>query len=607
MPSTPRARFVNPRLGIYFSIFASLFAGLFLVVLILEELGASSVALRAAMLGAPLMLYVAIGLGAPAREPREFFASGRRVPAVYAGLALAMTALGGTGLVALAGIFFAAGFDALCLVTGGLAGFVVMGVLLAPFLRKYGAFTIPAYLGRRFDSPVLRLASAALFAAPVLLMLTAEIKIGAGAAAALGGGAPELVMIALCAATVVAAVGLGGMRAAAWSGAAKLIAGLMALMAPVATIAVLKTNLPLPQLTTGPLLRALTRREAAQGFDGAAAPVFQFDLPGEGFVVAAKPFATAFGAIGSGAFLLATFSVMAGVAAAPWLLPRLATTPGVYEARKSLGWATFFFGVVMLTLAAIGIFMRDAVMELAQAGGGPPWWLGHLQALGFAAVDTSVSSHAMTSVGFPRDKVLFSLPSAAGMPDAMLYLALAGGLAVALAGAASAAVALAGIAAEDIAAGLARAPAPPESRIFMARAALLGAVAAGAILAAISSADPLKLLLWALALTGSSAFPVLVLSIWWKGLNAFGALAGLASGFAVAMIAIFAHELGLVALHGGLAPAFGAPAAALAAVLVSLTTPAPSAETLDLLGDIRVAGGETIHDREARIRQTVRA
>ena len=90
------------------------------------------------MLLGPLVLYAAIGLCVPTQEPLEFFAAGRRVPAGYTGLGIGVAALGATGMVAITGVFFLIGFDALCLMIGGLAGFVIMAVMLAPFFRKFG-------------------------------------------------------------------------------------------------------------------------------------------------------------------------------------------------------------------------------------------------------------------------------------------------------------------------------------------------------------------------------------------------------------------------------------------------------------------------------------
>ena len=108
----------------------------------------------------------------------EFFAAGRRVPAGYTGLGIAGATMGATGIVAMTGVFFLIGFDALCLVIGGLAGFVIMAVMLAPFFRKFGMFTVPSYLGRRFESRAVRLLSAGLISVPILLLLAAELRHG---------------------------------------------------------------------------------------------------------------------------------------------------------------------------------------------------------------------------------------------------------------------------------------------------------------------------------------------------------------------------------------------------------------------------------------------
>ena len=169
---------VNPRLGTYFSIFAALFAALFLLALILEQLSVSDGGLRLALLFGPFLLYAAIGLSTATQDTLGYFAAGRRVPAGYTGLILAMSAVGSTFLVAATGVFFFAGFDALVLLIGGLSGFVVMAMVLAPFYRKFGAYTVPSYLGRRFESKTLRIVSAMVAAVPILLVLAAELRLG---------------------------------------------------------------------------------------------------------------------------------------------------------------------------------------------------------------------------------------------------------------------------------------------------------------------------------------------------------------------------------------------------------------------------------------------
>ena len=602
MTFVPRARLVNPRLGTYFGIFASAFAGLFFMLLILEQLGAADDTLRWAMLVGPLVLYAAIGVASFTRSPLEYFAAGRRVPAVYAGLGLAVTAMGATGLVAFTGLFFLIGFDALCLVFGGLGGFVAMATLLAPFLRKIGTFTVPSYLGRRFESRALRVTAAALLAVPMLLVLAAELRMGAYAAGWLTGR-PEGMMIGLLVLALLVALSLGGMRSLAWSSVAQAIAMALALMVPVAIFATITTNLPLPQLTHGPVLRGLVRAEVVQGVPLPVASPLSFGLPGEGLMPIAKRYAAPFGIVGPLAFFFATLTIMAGIAAAPWLLPRVATTPGVYEARKSLGWATLFFGVIMLTISGVAVFMRDVISDMTMATGATkaPEWFAELRALGIADVDQGSTRLAVTSLSFRRDGILFGLPVAGQMPAVLLYLVISSAVAAALAACGAVVTALAQVVAEDIINGLSWEPPSDSVRLGIAQGTLGVTAALGGMVALAAPTDPLRLLLWSLASTASAAFPVLVLSVWWKRINAFGAMAGLIAGFAVAILAILGSEAHRLAVDSALAGAFGIPAGIIATLAVSLATPRPDRSLLDLVHEIRSPGGEIVYDREMRL------
>lgn len=601
MTFMPRTRLVNPRLGTYFGIFTSAFVAVVIMLAMLERLGLPAGWVRAAMLAVPLMLYAAIGAGSFTREPIEYFAAGRRVPAGYGGIGLSLTALGGTGVVGIAGGLFIVGYDALCLAIGALAGFVVMAVLLAPFIRKFGAYTVPSYLGRRFESKVLRLAAAGTLSVPMLLMLSAELHVGAAAASGLTGWPTAASTFALAIALVVV-LAAGGVRALTWSSVAQCIAVLLAIIVPVAIVGVYLTNFPLAQLSHGPSLRSLTRFEQLQGMPIVIAPPWAFDLPGEGIQAMAKRFAQPFGNVGPAAFVAATLTIMAGVSAAPWLLPRVAAAPGVYEARKSIGWATFYFGILLLTLSAAAGFMRFYIMDLTgEAAAVVPSWLRALVDLGIASVDVPGGKLTVNGIALSRDGVLYALTLAARLPPIILYLVYAGIVAVTLAAAGAAAATLGNILAEDVVNGLTWEIESEHFRVHVARAGLVVAALLGALIAVVAPTDPLRLLLWALALTGSTAFPVLVLSIWWKRINALGALAGVVTGFAVAVLAIVAGEANWIGLDGGLAAVFGIPASLAAAIVASLLTPPPSRHVLELVRDIRVPGGEILYDREMRL------
>src|SRR5262249_30439004 len=148
-------------------------------------------------------------------------------------------------------------------------------------------------------------------------------------------------------------------------------------------------------------------------------------------------------------------------------------------------------------------------------------------------------------LSFKRDAVLFALPISARFPAVLQHLALAGGLAATLVGATGAIIALANVLAEDGIEGLLWEPPPADVRLKIARLSIAAVTIVACFMAIAVPADPLDLVLWGLALSASSAFPVLVLSIWWKRLNSFGALVGMLTGFSVAVIAILMGEAGL--------------------------------------------------------------
>ncbi len=615
MSSLQRTRLVNPRLGNYFSIFLAAFLALALLALMAEQLGLPLSMVRWASLLAPLALYGAIGVASWTEDPLDFFAAGRRVPAFFTGLGLAVATLGGTGLVALTGLFFINGFDAWCIANGITAGFVAMAILIAPYFRKFGNFSVPSYLGRRFESKTVRVIAAALLTVPILLVVMAEIRIllfaagwliappkinpqGELTAGPMAG--PIGIIVAI---TLTTTIIFGGMRAIGWSGTAAAIAALVALLVPSVIVATMTTNLPLPQFSHGPILRVIGRIEAQAGLPIVVLPAFAFDLAGNGFETLARRSTRPFGSVGVASYILMGLTLMAGVASAPWLLPRANMTPSVYETRKSYGWAMFILGVLLLTVASAAVFMRDlALVQLVDKDpANLPGWFRTLINLGAASFDPTAVRLQPGSIAFKRDSILASLPIAAELPATITYLALAGIVAAALVGATTAIQALATVIAEDGVNGLRWEPLPARVRLLVARAALAGVAVVGTWAAAIVPADPLTLLFWAFALSGSTAFPVLVLSIWWKRINMLGALAGLTVGFAIAVIAILAGQTAWFGVHSAMAGVFAIPASFAAAIITTYLTPAPSRHVLESVRDMRVPGGETLHDREQRL------
>jgi cation/acetate symporter len=509
--------------------------------------------------------------------------------------------LGATGIACATGALFVVGFDAIWLMTGALAGYVIMAVLLAPFFRKFGAFTLPTFLGRRFESRNVRIISAALLSVPTLLMLAAELSIGAKAIEWLiGEGRPMAMAIIVLA--VIGGLAFGGMRSLTWTSVATGAAAILALLVPVTIISVLLGYLPVPQFSHGPMIRALGRSEAVAGIPIVLQSPLALQLPFDGLQAIAKRFYEPYGAVGPLAYALATLTTMMGVAAAPWVLPRVATTPGVYEARKALGWATFFFGSLMITAVTIAVFMRHYLMQAAGASiASPPEWLRSLITLRMAEMSTRGNKLAAADISIDRDSIVLALPHAAGLPDVFAFLAAAGIIAAAFAAASAAALALAAMLSEDIVNGLSWQPSAAPIRLGTARVMVVIVVAFGGLVALLAKGDALKLLLWALALTASAGFPVLVASIWWKRINQYGAFAGIVTGFSVATLMILASEAEIIGLSSALAAIVGVPAGIAALISVSKLTLPPTRHSLELVRDVRVPGGEILYDREMRI------
>jgi cation/acetate symporter len=256
-----------------------------------------------------------------------------------------------------------------------------------------------------------------------------------------------------------------------------------------------------------------------------------------------------------------------------------------------------------LTLPAVAVYLRALVLDqvVGHPGDSLPVWFQLLQQAGIARIEAKTQVVRLAGIGFERDAVLFALPIAAGFPQVIVYLALAGALAAALAALASSLVAIGGILAEDIVYGLPDETAPDAARIGTARVAMLGAAFVTTWLAIAAPADPLQLFLWSLTLSASASFPVLLLAIWVKRTNAWGALAGMVTGFVVAVFTMLLGETGAIGLPSALAGVVGLPLAFVAALGATRLTPAPGRHALDIVREVRVPGGETLYDRELRL------
>lgn len=606
---TPQNQYrpVNPRLGTHYATFASAIAAVVLVLAMVEQLGARKLWLSHVMIAAPLVLYITVAAITRTVDLHEFFSAGRRVPAVFGGLSLAATAIGGAGFFALTGCLYLIGFDALCLLLGWLAGFAVCTALFTPYLRKSGAYTLPAFFRQRFASPAAGAAAAILLLPPVLLLLAAELRIGAFVASLFVSVSFETAVSAGAAIVAILAI-LGGMRSVSWTQCSLYIVVIGAFLLPLAILSVQLTNLPLPQLTYSWLFDDLSAREMAAGAVETRPTELELALPGERPQAALKPFLQQFGAISETNFLMLVFCFMAGTAAMPSLLMRAGTAPSVFEARRAIGWGMLFLGLFLISIPAYAAFTKFLMLEeLASAGAASPDWVIGLREAGLADFldRDNDGQFGVREMLMSRDGVTLSLPIMAGYPFVIAALVAVGGISATLAAAAAHTLAAGASVSEDLLQGLLPGPATPGKRLLAARLGVIAAAAGAALFVSQRDFDILPFIAWSMSLAGSAFLPALALAIWWPRMTALGVLAAMLAGFAVAAGNIALTATGVspdwFGLSNLVAGVYGAPAGFAAGVGVSYLTGPPPAATVKMAEEIRDPSGETIQDRAVRL------
>ena len=594
----------NPHLGAYYGIVTSAFVSLVIVLAMLEQLGWNEALIADAMIAVPLVLNLVIAVGSHTLDVEDFFTSGRRVPPVFNGFALAATAVGGVGFFAYTGTVFFLGFDALAIGLGWTAGLLLEAVLFAPYLHKAGSYTLPSFLGHRFRSRYLRMAASVLQLPPTALLLAAEMKIAAMVAALFLPLAYSLAVI-LVAVVVAASVLLGGMRSLTWTGSAEFITGAVGFAAPLIVVSIMLTNLPAPQFTYGEALSSLHDAEITTGLTPTKPDEATSPLPGSALQPVTKPFLEPFGDLSAMDFSVLFLSLALGTAALPSLLVRSGATGSAGDQRRAVAWALLLVALFATTAPAIAAFAKLLIFQgMAQApASSPPAWVGeltarHLLQLGDGNGDGAIGASELR-VG--RDSIVVALPLVMKLPYVLTALIAASGMAVALAAAGSHLFTLSASLAEDLYRVIdRRSSALPR---LMAAWAAIGASALGAcVFLLIADFDPLHAALTAFAFAGSTFFAPLLLAIWWPRCTMFGAFSALGVGFVVVVAAavISASGMGPLGITTAMASIIGSVLGLLTGIAASFFRSRPSEAEIAYCEEMRDPEGEAIYDRAQR-------
>lgn len=568
-----------------------------------------------AALGLSAVGYIAIAAATGSRLVTDHLVAGRSVPPFLNGLAAMAHWLTGVLFFGLAGLLFNLGHDGLALVIGWTGGFVLIAVLIAPYLQKSGALTVPDFLGRRYGGAMPRLLGVFVLIVVGGGLLVAQMQVAGTVIER--AAAPVLPVIGysagvwLTAGIVLLCVFPGGMLSVSWTQIAQGALILGGILAPAVWMAADLTGMPVPQIALGEVLGGTGNAEAALGIAPGHAAPFTEAAPGDPIT-------------SRGDFLALAVTVMLGTAASPALLPRFLTTSRVSGARASAGWALLFVVLVLTTVPAYAVFARFEILSAFAAGGTlspealPAWLLGWpgdmLTICGAPAADAAMVAAACgpgAAVGygdlaFAPEFLVLALPEMAGMGPVATLLLVVAGFAAALSSAGGYALALSASVSHDVGHRLLDTEMTPAHRVILLRIVLVLAILGAAFLALGRGLAVTEVIGAALSLAGGGLFAAILLGIWDRRATGPGAAAGIVAGFGASLLYFIGAGVGAdgvpasgdeVALLGLPATAAGLPGAVLALLVtwgVSRLTPAPGPEIEDYIDEMRVARDHAI-------------
>ncbi|MGB1257257.1 MAG: sodium:solute symporter family protein [Thiolinea sp.] len=582
------------------------------------------------IVGLSFALYFGIAIWARAGSTGEFYVAGGGIHPVANGMATAADWMSAASFIGMAGLIAFNGYGGSVFLMGWTGGYVLLALFLAPYLRKFGKFTVPEFIGDRFYSKTARIVG-------VICLLLASVTYVIGQMKGIGvtfGRFLEIdhhygLMIGMVIVFVYAV--LGGMKGITYTQIAQYVVLILAYTIPAIFISLNLTGNPSPQLGLGSTMLEST------GFGG----VYLLDRLDQ--VVTELGFKEYTSQILGGSQLnmfMYTLSLMIGTAGLPHVIIRFFTVPKVRDARYSAGWALVFIAILYTTAPAVGAMARLNLMNTIQTGevGQPdgnlvyeerPQWFKNWEATGLLEfVDKNEdgkiqyyndSNPEMTAkaesygwkgnemVMVDPDIMVLANPEIAKLPNWVIALVVAGGLAAALSTAAGLLLAISSSISHDLLKGIFMPDISESAELMASRIAMTGAIVLAGILGLNPPDFAAGTVAIAFGLAASSIFPVLMMGIFSKRMNRAGAIMGMLAGITVTMLYVFQHK-GIFFVPGtsflgnmqpnwffGISPnAFGSVGALVnfaVAFLVARMTAPPPAHIQELVEDIRVPRG----------------
>jgi cation/acetate symporter len=572
------------------------------------------------IVGASFALYVGIAIWARAGTTAEFYAANRGVNPVVNGMATAADWMSAASFISMAGLIATVGYGNSTYLMGWTGGYVLLALLLAPYLRKFGKYTVPQFIGDRFYSQGARLT-----AVVCLIVISVTYVIGqmTGAGVAFSRFLEVEVSTGLwiAAAVVFVYAVLGGMKGITYTQVAQYIVLIIAYTIPAIFISMQLTGNPIPWFglfgthteSALPLLQKLDQVVTDLGFSAYTAQGSMLNMT------------------------LFTLSLMIGTAGLPHVIIRFFTVPKVADARWSAGWALVFIALLYLTAPAVGAMARLNILDTIYPGGTQqeavlyderPDWMRNWEVTGLLKFedkngDGRIQYYNDKSEGFAatatergwtgneltinNDILVLANPEIAQLPGWVIGLIAAGGLAAALSTAAGLLLAISSAISHDLIKDFLKPDISEKGELMAARIAMGGAILVATLLGINPPGFAAQTVALAFGLAAATIFPALMMGIFSKRINSTGATLGMLVGLVVTCLYLFTY-LGWFFIAGtnmlenvpanyifGIPPTAFGPIGALlnfaTAYIVSMMTQAPPKHVQDLVESIRVPRG----------------
>ena len=488
-------------------------------------------------------LYIGVAVWSRASTTRDFYVAGKGVPPLANGMATAADWMSAASFISMAGLIAFLGYDGSVYLMGWTGGYVLLALLLAPYLRKFGRYTVPDFVGDRYYSKTARVV-AVVCAIFISFTYVAGQMRGVGIVFSRFLEVPIEWGVAIGMAIVFFYAVLGGMKGITYTQVAQYCVLIFAYMVPAIFLSILITGNPVPQLGLGGadlvsgeyLLDRLDGLHEQLGFaaytDGSKSTLDVFAI---------------------------TAALMVGTAGLPHVIIRFYTVPRVRDARVSAGWALLFIAILYTTAPAVAVFARTNLLNTVseQPYEAVPEWFttwentdliayedhngdGLIQFVGPSAVDVS-GQPVENELTIDRDIMVLANPEIAGLPAWVVGLVAAGGLAAALSTAAGLLLVVSSAISHDLLKGVFRPGISERGELVWARISAAFAVVLAGYLGINPPGFVAQVVAFAFGLAAASFFPAIILGIFYRRMNREGAVAGMISGivFTAAYIIYF--------------------------------------------------------------------